>query len=124
MSSVIRGSDNFDSSSNKLGIWRSSQLSWAAGGTYTTSHSLGVVPSSIMFEMVCIGAQNGYSVGDVAVIHSNERYSNWGLHVIHNLSNEIRWGVYSQGIIFRQDTSSSGTSIGTAKFRVRLVLVG
>ena len=123
MSSVIRGNDNLDSS-NTASVWRSSQLTWAAGGTYTTSHSLGVVPSSIMFEMVCISAQNGYSVGDVAVIHSGERYSNWGLQVIHNLSNEIRWGVYAQGIIFRQDNYSGGLSIGTSKFRVRLVLVG
>lgn len=124
MASVIRGDDNFDSSSNKISIWRSSQLTWATGGTYTTTHNLGVVPSSIMFEMVCVGAQSGYSVGDVAVIHSGERYSNWGLQVIHNLSNEIRWGVFTQGIIFRQDDASNGLSASTSNWRVRLVLVG
>lgn len=119
MASYIRGNDNFDSNNT----WRSSNLTWAAGGTYTTSHSLGVVPSSIMFELVCVGAEDGYSVGDVPVIHSGERYSNWGLMVIHNLSNEIRWGVFSQGIIIRPDTSSSANSISTSNFRVRLVLM-
>ena len=123
MSSIIRGNDGFDSSSAP-NIWRSSQLSWAAGGTYTTSHSLGAVPSSIMFELVCVTAEDGYSVGDVAVLHSGERYSNWGCQVIHNLSSEIRWGVFTQGIIIRGDTSSGGGSISTSNFRVRLVLMG
>lgn len=123
MGSTIRGNDNFDSGTSP-NTWRSSDLTWASGGTYTTSHSLGAVPSSIMFELVCINAEDGYSVGDVAVLHSTERYSNWGLHVIHNLSNEIRWGVYSQGIQMRKDTSSGGNSISSSNFRVRLVLMG
>ena len=124
MVSYIRGSDNFDSSSNKVGIWRSSQLTWAASGTYTTSHSLGVVPSSIMFEMVCVTAEDGYAVGDVAVIHSGERYSNWGLQVIENTSAHVKWGVYSSGIIFRNENSGSGQSKVTSNWRVRLVLMG
>ena len=123
MSGIIRGSDNLDSS-NTTSVWRSGQLTWAAGGTYTTTHSLGVVPSSIMFEMVCINAEDGYSAGDVAVIHSGERYSNWGLQVIENTSSNVKWGVFSQGIIFRSENSGSGTSKVTTNWRVRLVLVG
>ena len=37
----------------------------SAGGAYTASHSLGVVPASAWLEITCITAEGGYSVGDV-----------------------------------------------------------
>lgn len=42
----------------------------AVGTSYVVSHSLGVVPKYISFEIVCLTAEQGYSVGDVVKITS------------------------------------------------------
>ncbi len=107
-----------------LSTWTSGDNTWAAGGTYTLSHSLGVVPKAVQVELVCIVANNGYSVGDVHVLNSGERYSNWGVAVINITSASIKWGVYSSGIIFRSESTSSSISGSTSQWRVRFTLIG
>ena len=107
-----------------LSTWTSGDNTWAAGGTYTLSHSLGVVPKAVQVELVCIVANNGYSVGDVHVLSSGERYSNWGVAVINITSASIKWGVYSSGIIFRNESNSSSSSKSTSQWRVRFTLIG
>jgi hypothetical protein len=107
-----------------LSTWTSGDNTWAAGGTYTLSHSLGVVPKAVQVELVCIVANNGYSVGDVHVLNSGERYANWGVAVININSTSIKWGVYSAGILFRNESNSSSTSRSTSQWRVRFTLIG
>ncbi len=123
MPSVIRGDDNFDSSLG-LSTWTSGDNTWAAGGTYTLSHSLGTMPKAVQIELVCIVANNGYSVGDVHVYYSGERYSNWGVALINVTSTTIMWGVYSAGIIFRNETNTTSASRSTSQWRVRFTLIG
>lgn len=107
-----------------LSTWTSGDNTWAAGGTYTLSHSLGSVPKAIQVELVCIVANNGYSVGDVHVLCSGERYNRWGVAVINSTSSSIKWGVYQNGIIFRNESSSTSTSKSTSQWRVRFTLIG
>ena len=110
--------------STGLSSWTSGNNSWAAGGTYTLSHSLGTIPKAIQIELVCITANNGYSVGDIHVLSSGERYANWGVALINVTSSTIKWGIYSAGIVFRNESNSSSSGAATSQWRIRLTLVG
>ena len=124
MVSVIRGNDNFDTASPGLATWTSGNNTWAAGGTYTLSHSLGTMPKSVQVEFVCVVAVNNYSVGDVHVLHSGERYADWGLALINVTSSTIKWGIYSSGIIFRNSATYTSNGQSPSYWRVRFALVG
>jgi len=60
MSSVIRGSDNFDSRR-----FVSAEQTITSAGLLTVPHGLGVEPSSVEITMICKIADQGWLVGDV-----------------------------------------------------------
>jgi hypothetical protein len=124
MASVIRGDDDFDSSDVGLATWTSGNNTWAAGGTYTLSHGLGVMPKAVQVEVVNLTAIHGYSVGDVHILNSGERYSSWGIAVMNVNSTTINWGVYSAGLVFRRRDSNASVSRSTTRWAIRFSLVG
>lgn len=47
----------------------STAQTWTASSVLTLAHGLGVVPAFITYKLVCLTAENGYSVGDVVYIN-------------------------------------------------------
>jgi hypothetical protein len=115
---------NLTGISTGLSSLTSGDNTWAAGGTYTLSHSLGTMPKAIQIELVCIVANNGYSVGDIHVLSSGERYANWGVALIDVTSSTIKWGIYNAGIVFRNESNTTSASRSTSQWRIRLTLIG
>ena len=69
MTSVIRGDDNFDSSSVG-GSEPAFEAEVAWGNSASVNHGLGRVPYSYQVVIRCKTAYNGYSVGDETCITS------------------------------------------------------
>lgn len=85
-----------------------------SGGTLTLAHGLGVAPSNVYLDLVCVTAQFGYNIGDVV---KNVSYGNStsgiddkGYTFIANSSNVIvEIGHYVKVFtIIRRDTNASG----------------
>jgi hypothetical protein len=104
--------------------WTSGNNTWAAGGTYTLSHSLGTRPKSVQVEIVCISAIHGYSVGDVHILNSGERYANWGVSVMNVNNTTLNWGIHSAGIVFRRRDNNTSVARSTTRWAIRFSLVG
>ena len=107
MTTIIRGSDNFDT-----GRFASTAQTISSGGALTLAHGLGSTPFGVNAYLKCVASEQGYSIGDELIItpamSGDDTTVNRGLSVVVDAANlTIRFG--SSPNVFLQLNKTTGS---------------
>ena len=94
----------------------------ALGGLFTATHSLGVVPSFVQLECVCLGVEGGYSIGDVAIPYGFwNGTSNAAIYIAKNTTSMSYQLTPGYAIFTGNKTNGASFSITSVNWNYRFV---
>ncbi|ACT50860.1 hypothetical protein [Methylovorus glucosotrophus] len=105
-------------------MYESPQQTITSGGSLTIAHGLGRTPVMVSHQLVCVTAEQGFSVGDrlnISPLHMEGTNVNRGMSVISDATNiGIRFGISAN--VFAVPHFSTGTIAGLTNANWRLVV--
>lgn len=111
---------------NSVQIYRS-PVPANGSSTLILEHNLGREPRFITVELICVTAEGGHEVGDIATISPNRIGANSGVVVTKNgagLANGVRYAIGSSGITILNEDNGNDFTITNANWDLRIRLYG
>lgn len=93
-----------------------------AGVAYSEAHGLGEVPKSVLMYATCLVAEDGWSIGDVVILHQNQSTS--GSTRVHSLyiddtTISIKFSSTSIGFVLANKTTGVAANPIDANWDIR-----
>lgn len=102
----------------------SSQQAITSGGILNISHGLGVVPFIVQAELVCVVAEDGYSVGQVMPInpsHGDDGSNGSGMSIVKTSTQlQIKYGALSTVFVMVNRSTGNRAALQNGNFRLVL----